>query len=318
MGRTCLAVVLLVSSAFAQFDADTIVRHLKVHLRFTNGLCDPSAHVRLIGSAGPLADRTPDDQCEVNFSNIASGTYHVEVSGERVAESEDLVTATNGTTDFEVDVKNRGMGASPASAGPVVSVADLSVPAKAVKEFDKSNQQLNRQDFPKAIQSLTRAIAIYPSYAAAYNNLGAIYARLGERDKERESLEKAVSLNDHFAAAYLNLGRMNIMGGNFPTAEDDLNKAASNDPSDPTTLVLLTFCQFQDHHLDEAIASSRKAHALAGPHSSAHVIAAKSFEQKHDLPDAISELEQFLKEESTGERADQVRKILDSLRTPHP
>ena len=317
MGRACLAVVLFASSVFAQLDSGTIVRHLKVHLRFTNGACDPSAHVKLIGTAGPLPDRTPDEQCEVDFSNIVSGTYHVEVSGQKFAESEEIITTTNGTSDFEVEVKNRGAGARFAAAGPVVSLADLNVPAKAVKEFDKSNQLLNRQDFSKAIQSLNRAIAIYPSYAAAYNNLGAIYAHLGDRDKEREALEKAVSLNDHFAAAYLNLGRMNIMSGDFPAAEDALNKAVVNDPTDPMALVLLCYSQFQDRHLDDAIASSHKAHGLPGQHSSVHVIAAKSFEHKHDAPDAIAELEVFLKEEPTGERADEARKELTILRAIH-
>jgi Flp pilus assembly protein TadD len=318
MGRTCLAVVLLASSVLAQLDSGTIVRHLKVHLRFTNGVCDLSAHVRLIGTEGPIPDRMPDDQCEVHFSNIASGTYQVEVSGQKFAESEELITTTNGTSDFEIEVKNRGAGARFASAGPVVSMSDLSVPAKAVKEFDKSNQLLNRQDFPKAIQSLNRAIAIYPSYAAAYNNLGAIYARLGNRDKEREALEKAIRLNDHFAAAYLNLGRMNIMSGDFPAAEDALSKAVVNDPTDAMAWVLLCYSQFQDQHLDGAIASSQKAHALPGQHSSVHVIAAKSFEHKHETADSISELEVFLKEEPTGERADQARKVLTSLRAIHP
>ena len=317
MARACLTVVLLVSSALAQFDSDSIVRHVKLRLRFANGGCDSTTHVQLIGTSGPMSDRRPNDQCEVDFVNVPSGTYHVEISGQGFAQTEDIITTTNGTSDFELNLKGSGKPKT-AISGPVVSAADLRVPSKALKEFDKSNELLNRQDLPKAIESLNRAIAIYPSYAAAYNNLGAIYARLGERDKEREALEKAVSVNDHFAAAYLNLGRMDILAGNFPAAEEVLNKAATNDPSDPMTLVFLTFCQFQNHHIEEAIATSRKAHALPGPHASAHVIAAKSFEQKRDLPSAITELEQFLKEESTGERADQARKILDTLRATHP
>jgi len=317
MGRACLAVVLLLSSALAQFDSGTIVGHLKLRLRFANGVCDATTHVQLIGTSGPIPDRRPNDQCEVDFVNVPSGTYHVEVSGRGFAQTEDIITTTNGSSDFELNLK--GSGEQKAWAGgPVVSAADLRIPSKAVKEFDKSNELLNRQDLPKAIQSLNRAIAIYPSYAAAYNNLGAIYARLGQSDKEREALEKAVSLDDHFAAAYLNLGRMNILSGNFLAAEEVLTKAATNDRTDPMTLVLLTFCQFQNHHIDEAIATSHKAHALPGQHASVHVIAAKSSEQKRDVPDAITELEQFLKEEARGERADQARKALDTLRALHP
>jgi Flp pilus assembly protein TadD len=273
--------------------------------------------VQLVGTTGPLLDRRPDDQCEVEFVNVPSGTYHVEISGQGFSQTDELITTTNGSTDFEFEIKGRNDGMSRAPADAVVAAADLSIPAKAQKEFDKSNEQLDRKDYSKAIQSLNRAIAIYPSYAAAYNNLGAIYAHTGDRDKERDAFEKAISLNGHFAAAYLNLGRMNIANDNIPAAEEALSKAVANNPSDPASLVLLSFCQFRDNHLDDAIATSHKAHMLQGEHSSAHMIAAKAFEQKRDAPDAIAELELFLKEEPTGERADQARKDLKILNSIH-
>ena len=317
MGRACLVMVLLASSALAQLDSSTVQRHVKLRLRFSNGSCDLSAHVQLIGTSGPIVDRRPDDQCEVDFLNVPAGTYHVEISGQNFTHTDEIITTTNGTSDFELEVKAANDGTSRTPVGPVVSAADLSIPSKAMKEFDRSNDLINRQDFSKAIQSLNRAIAIYPSYAAAYNNLGTIYARMGERDKEREALEKAVSLNDHLAAAFLNLGRMNIAAGDFHAAEDVLQKAAASDPMDPMALVLLSYCQFQDHHIDEAIASGHKAHALQGTHASVHLISAKAFEQKRDAAGAIAELELFLKEEPTGERAEQARKDLAVLRTIH-
>jgi tetratricopeptide (TPR) repeat protein len=316
MERACLAIVLLASSALAQLDTNP-VSHLKLRLKFTGGGCDPTAHVQLMGTSGPLLDGRPNEQCEVDFANLPSGTYHVEISGQGFSQTDEFITTTNLSTDLEVEIKGGNDPMTAAPAGPTVSAADLSVPAKALKAFDKSNALINRQDFPNAIQSLNRAIAIYPSYAAAYNNLGAIYARLGDRDKEREALEKAIRLDSHLAAAYLNLGRMHIAAKDFPAAEAALQQAVANNPTDPIGLVLLSYCQFEDHHLDDAIASSHRAHALKGGHASVHLIAAKSFEQKHDAPGAIAELEVFLKEEPTGERADQARKDLQILYAIH-
>lgn len=316
MERACLAIVLLASSALAQLETN-MVSHLKLRLKFTNGGCDPTAHVQLMGTSGPPLDGRPNEQCEVDFTNLPSGTYHVEISGQGFSPTDEFITTTDLSTDLEVEIKGRNDPMTAAPAGAMVSAADLNVPAKALKEFDKSNALINRQDFPKAIQSLNRAIAIYPSYAAAYNNLGAIYARLGDRDKEREALQKAISLDGHLAPAYLNLGRMHIAARDFPAAEDALHQAVANNPTDPIGLVLLSYCQLQDHHLDDAIASSHRAHALKGEHSSAHLIAAKSFEQKHDAPGAIAELELFLKEEPTGERAVQARKDLQVLYAIH-
>lgn len=314
MERACLVVLLSVSSAIAQLDSNPIVRHLKLRLSFANGVCDPTARVKLMATNGPMMERNPDDQCEINFVNVPSGRYQVEISGQNFSETEEIITTTDGTTDFELRLKDAAV--TPPS-GPAVSAAALSIPAKAVKEFDKSNQLITRQEFPKAIESLNRAIAIYPSYAAAYNNLGAVYHRLGNRGKEREALLKAVSLDGHLAAAYLNLGRMNIADNDFEAAETMLNKASANNPTDPTTLTLLCYSQYREQHPDDAIASARRAHGLAGQHSSVHLIAAKAFEQKRDAPGAIEELELFLKEEPMGERADQAQKDLKILRSIH-
>jgi tetratricopeptide (TPR) repeat protein len=145
-----------------------------------------------------------------------------------------------------------------------------------------------------------------------------IYARLGDRDREREALQKALSINDHFAPAYVNLGRMNIATGDFPNAESALTKAASYDPRDAMTLVLLAYSELMDKHFDQVIAASRKAHAMQDTHAFVHQLAARAFEQKHDAADAITELQQFLKEEPDGERAALARKELAKVRAiPH-
>ena len=317
MERACLVVLLLASSAFAQFENPTVSRHMKLRLKFANGVCNQSVQVQLIGISGPIENRGPDDQCEVDFVNVPSGTYHVTVSSQGLNQTEETITTTNGITDFDMEVKDPNGGASSANAGPLVSASALSIPAKAVKEFDKSNDLINHQEYQKAIQSLNHAITIYPGYAAAYNNLGAVYQRLGDRAKERDALQKAINLDGHLSAAYLNLGRMDIADNNFPAGEDALSKAASSNPSDPIALVLLSYCQFQNHRFDEAIATSHKAHPLQGQHSSVHLIAAKAFEQKRDASGAIGELELFLKESPTGERSDQARKDLSVLRSIH-
>jgi tetratricopeptide (TPR) repeat protein len=303
----------------AQFDAGTIVPHLRVRVAFVNGFCDRSTYVRLMGRSGSVAEGIANDSCEVNFANIPTGTYHLNVSGQNFNDTDDVVSLSSASSELEVKVKRAN---DPERAGmppsPFVSAADLGIPARAQKEFDKSNELVARQDLTKATQSLNRAIAIYPAYAGAYNNLGVIYARLGDRTKEREALQKAISINDHFAPAYVNLGRMNIAVRDFPSAESALSKASSFDPTDPMTLVLLAYSEFMDRHFDEVIAASQKAHALQGTHAYVHQLAARAFEQKRDAAHAITELEQFLKEEPEGPRADVARKELAAVRAiPH-
>jgi hypothetical protein len=316
MNRSVLAVVLLLAgSLFAQLDPGSALRHVKVHLRFPGGLCDRSARVRLMAINGPIGDRTPDDQCEVDFPNLPSGTYQVEVSGQSFSAVNEMISTSNGATDFELSVTGKSGPSALSSPGPVVSAVALQIPQKALKEFAKSNELISHGDLPKAIQTLNRAIAIYPSYAAAYNNLGAVYQRMGDLEKERAAFEKAVALDAHLAAAYLNLGRMDMAQSRFSSAEENLVKATADNPGDPDIWVLLSFCQLQVRELDAAIASARKAHGLPGDHSSVHLVAAKAFEQKRDAPGAIGELQLFLNEEPAGERAQQAQKDLAVLRS---
>jgi tetratricopeptide (TPR) repeat protein len=313
--RVYVVFLLLVGSVAAQLDTGSVLGRVRVRVDFVNGVCDLSTHVTLMGRSGPVAEGVANEQCEVEFVNIPAGTYHLNVSGRNLADTDNVITPSAGSTDFEVKIRraNDADRAGGAPGGPSVSAVELAIPLRAQKEFDRANELIGKQEFSKAIQSLNRAIAIYPAYAGAYNNLGVIYARLGDRAQEREALQKALSINDHFAPAYVNVGRLNIAAGDFSGAETALNRAAAFDPTDAMTLVLLTYTEFMSRHIDQAIATSRKAHTLPGSHAFAHQVAARAFEQKRDGANAIAELEQFLKEEPEGSRADVARKELAAL-----
>ena len=320
-GGMFVVFLLLVVSAVAQRDADNIIKRVRVRIAFENGGCDASTEVTLIGHSGPLTESATNDQCEVEFHNVPEGTYHVHVSSQSTS-SADLGTiamTSSASVEFEVQVKRpvqQDHFGVPASA--FVSASDLGVPSRARKEFDKANELIGRHELGQAIQRLNRAISICPSYAVAYNNLAVLYARFGEATREREALQKAISLNDHFALAYVNLGRMNVAAGDFPAAETALVKASAFDPSDPMALILLSWAEFNQRRFDEAIATSRKAHALEKPHAFVHRVAARAFEQQRQLTSAIAELGLFLKEEPTGPRADAARKELEVVKAALP
>ncbi len=317
-GRMFVVFLLLAGSVAAQLDAGNVVRRVRVRVAFGSGGCDAFAHVTLIGHGGPVAESAADDQCQVDFFNVPEGTYHLNVSGSNFAKADSgsINMTSGGPTEFDVQVErpnelSRNYGVS---GSAFVSASDLRVPNRARKEFDKASELIGQEDLAQAIQKLNKAISIYPAYAVAYNNLGVIYSRLGDGVREREALQKAISLNDHFALAYVNVGRMNIAVGDFPGAETALGKAATFDPTDPMTLILLSYSEFMDRRFDEAIATCRKAHALEKPHAFVHRVAARAFEQQKEGASAIAELELFLKEEPRGPRADAARKELETVK----
>ena len=309
--RGVVVLLLLAGSVAAQSVAGSTIRHVRVRVALPNEDCSYSVQVRLVGLNGFNAEANTNDHCEVGFESVPAGTYQVSVSRQNFATSNSTITFSTTSTDLEMKVPRvNDPGHIDGTAAPIVSAADLAIPCKAQKKLARAQELSDRHDYKKAIQTLKEAIAIYPAYTAAYTNLGVAYARLGDRVKEREALQQAVGISDHFAPAHANLARMDMAASDFAGAEAEFSKAASYDPMDATTLSLLTYAEFMNHHFDLAIATSRRAHALHAPHAYAHQVAAQIYEQMSDGVDAIAELELFLKEDPTNERADMVRKEL--------
>jgi tetratricopeptide (TPR) repeat protein len=299
------------------------VGNVKVKLVYSDGrACNIQAHVKLMGDAGStrVVEGFTDDGCTIEFSAVRVGTYHVVVSGEGI-ESADSgafeLDSRKVTQSLEVVVTRVGEANAVAPMNPhghTVAAGDLNIPRDARKEFDKASDLMAKENWKKAVDHLNKALVIYPKYAAAYNNLGVIRGKLGDRPGERDALQKAVSLNSHFAPAYANLAKMAIVDRNYPEAESLLSKATAADPEDAQTLVLLANVELLDQHYDDAIANCRKVHSMAHDSQAlVHYIAARALEHESRPADAVAELQTFLKEEPSGPRADAVRKEMAGL-----
>jgi tetratricopeptide (TPR) repeat protein len=313
-----LSVAALVPRSAAQISAASR-GNLKVRLFFTDGHpCTLRVQVQLMISAStsPTGEQYTNDEGTASFDGIEVGNYHVVVSGDGIQQTDSglfQVDARKGTQHLDLTVKRTDEGKAKMPVAPTVSAMDLNVPKKAQKEFDQANESIAQQDWKKALEQLNKAVEAYPNYVAAYNNLAVVYARLGDRQDERQALQKAVSLDAHFAPAFANLGKMAITDHNYPEAETYLSKANAADPNDSQTLVLLAQVELLDQHYDEAIAHCHQAHSTSQAHALAHYIAARAFEHENRPGDAISELQTFLEEEPSGGRADAVRKEVAGL-----
>ncbi len=292
-----------------------------VHIVFDNDRsAGPNLYVQLMDGSGntPISNTYTDSNGQSYFSGVRVGIYHVVVSGDGIQTTESRtfevderkVTQSQYVTVHRVD----DSGPKPAKAqSSMISASSLNVPPKAQKELDKANEAMAQHDWKKALERLNKAIAIDPRYAAAYNNLGVLYARMDDSGHEREALEKAISLDDHFAAPCVNLAKLYLREKNFPNAETLLQKSASVDPNNAESLMLLADAQYMNQHYDAAITSARAAHASPGPHPAfVHYIAARAYDKENRRAEALAELEIFLKEEPTGPRADYVRAAIQS------
>jgi len=319
-GRLALVLFSLLPAASGQVNLGPAMGAIvRVRVSFADGgACGPSTEVALIGSRGfTLAENSLNDQCVAEFFDVPAGNYQVKVRGAEIARGDTEFAVSPGMLQT-LEVEARHAGRADEIQGPTasafVSIAELGIPSGAEREFKKANGLIRKQQWTKATERLRRAIAIYPQYAAAYNNLGAVYARMGDMAKARASFEKAITVNDHLALAYLNLGRVSFTEKDFPGVEASIEKALSLAPPDAAELMLLAYAELADHRLDQAIATGRQAHrSQLTAHAWLHVLAAKADALEGKSEDCARELQQYLNEEPTGTRADQVRHALANL-----
>jgi Flp pilus assembly protein TadD len=299
---------------------------INVHIVYAGGhAAGQNLHVQLMtgGSSTPLSEAFTNDRGEAAFYAAKGGIYHVVVSGEGIEEADSggfEVETRNTTQQLYVTVHSTASTSKQTAGGPQsVSAVDLNVPKGAKKEFDEGNKAMASQDWAKAIQLLERAIAIYPKYALAYNNMGVAYGRMNEPAKERAALGKAISLNDHFVPAYLNLAKMFLREQDAARAETLLESALRAEPENVETMTLLAEAQLLNKQYGAAIAGASKVHAL--PHQNfavVHYIAARAYERQNQPQGALAQLQIFLTEEPNGARADHIREEITQIKKSQP
>ena len=196
----------------------------------------------------------------------------------------------------------------------MIDVTDLQTSPKALAEFHKAEDAIQHQDWAKAIERYQKALAIDPKFAAAYNNLGYAYARIGDGAHQREALDHAIELNRHAVEPLMNRGLLALQEKDKATAENLLDQAIRLDPQNAEALILLTRAQLMNAHYDEALVTVRQLDAA--PHAKypvIHYLAARAFEAERKIAQAAAQLRQFLQEEPQGARADAARQELAQL-----
>jgi tetratricopeptide (TPR) repeat protein len=297
------------------------VGNIRVHVENSdNRAAGHHLRVRLMNGASStqVSENFTDEQGVSQFAGVPIGEYHILVSGDGIQEAD--------SGQFEVDRRKLSQSIyitvrpseetkGQAEQGlPSVSKAELLIPANARKESDRATKAMGEQDWGTAVQHLKRAIELYADYAMAYNNLGVVYGHLNDSAHEKEALQKAIEIDSHFASPNVNLAKLCLREQDTSQAQTLLENANRAEPNNPETMTLLAQAQLLNKHFDAAIGTAHDVHAI--PHANfavVHYIAARAMEREGHSQEALAELQVFLTEESTGARADQVRKEIAQL-----
>ncbi len=195
-----------------------------------------------------------------------------------------------------------------------VDAWELAVPPKAAQEMAHGNEAIRRGEWRNAIRSFEAAIAAFPEYAVAYNNLGIVYVRISEADRAIGAFERAIRLNDHLSMAYVNEARLLQTQGHLTDAERLLKKVLSYDPRYGDALLLLAFVEYRQHNYDEAVGHARSALAVdAAQYVLAHFVVGMALQAESKFDAAAAEYRTFLKQAPQSPYAVRARARLEQV-----
>lgn len=327
---TCFPLILLISPALGQHAGGSQLQggnhSVEVHLTDQNGRpLNLTLRIQVLSESGMrLAEAYSNrEQGVAEFEGFPSGSFQLLVVG---AEIETVtvpfqIYATEGTHReyVKVDVKSTAPPGTEASPGtdPSVSAQDLSVPASAREEFEKGMDAYAKGEDKVAESALQQAVAMYPSYVRAHNNLGVLYLKAGLKDKALTEFYKAVEFDPKFAPGYVNLARVSISEGNFAEAEPALKKAIEVDPSALNAMKLLCQTEFARNEYPQFLQTARHVHQLSHEpqFSDLHLVSAEILIGQGKKQEASAEYQMFIDENPGDPRANKVKDLIARLKS---
>jgi Tfp pilus assembly protein PilF len=318
-----LSLILLLSLAINPFTPQNFFL-LIVTVRDDTGHAVPSIRVSLEDeSSQPLTTRFADGSGRVQFRGLRAGNYRirVETAGtpyEPVIVPVPLESMTNSsinrsTTDVPtpVDIVLRKRKTSDGST-PAVVFSQV-VPPNAREEFNRGVSSLNNKD--GGIDSLKKAVEIFPDYFDALELLGTQYAKLAQYEQAAPVLVRALAVNDKTPISMYWLGFSYLKLNRINESIEWLQNAASRDGANPNVFMALGLAYGSNNSLDQAEAALKTAYKVGGPSAAdSHLYLAGLYNKRERFGEAWRELELYLKEAKGLKDTTQIKEMISKLK----
>jgi tetratricopeptide (TPR) repeat protein len=173
--------------------------------------------VRLENIRGTKTTAFTDSLGQFDFAGLLPGIYYVVVDGDNHQDGGTITVEVFPNAPSIVTLMVRLSTPKPAKKATSVSAGELSqkVPSAAQKEFKRASTASKQGKTELAITHYRKAIAIYPNYLMARNDLGAQLMTLEKLDEAAEELRAAIAIDPKAFNPRLNLGMVLVKQHNF-------------------------------------------------------------------------------------------------------
>jgi Tetratricopeptide repeat len=209
--------------------------------------------------------------------------------------------------------------------GMTLSATPYRAPKDALKAYEKGMESARKSKFADAEKYFNQAVGLYPKYADAWFELGAVLQKQNQKDGARTAYLQATMINSKFLPPYVSLATMAFAIGNWPEVLQFTDHILELDPLNKTKvtgyIVDLDPWNSAEAYFYNAMANYKLGNVEAAEKSALkaeHVDLRTSFPQLHlllgeiharknDYAAAIPEIRKYLELAPHAPDADQVR-----------
>jgi tetratricopeptide (TPR) repeat protein len=151
---------------------------------------------------------------------------------------------------------------------PARSETDASAPKNAQKAYDKGMDAAAKSKWQEAVDSFTKATALYPKYASAWLSLGILQAGSNNVEGARKSYAEAMAADGKFPLPHLQAAELEVMAAAWERVAEYANKAIQIEPdSFPRAYLLNATANLNLRRYDKVAESAAKGLELDPDHS---------------------------------------------------
>lgn len=254
------------------------------------------------------------------FKRIPAGTYVLTVATPRHGSSSMTIAVTASFADPKGQVHTSiQMNLNQTRLDSRISIAELAVPEKAWKEYQKAQDELSQSHTDAAVTHLRRALKAAPEFPTALNTLGTICYQTGKFKEAEEYFRQALDLDPDLYPPLVNLGGALLSLGQFEQALEVNLRARERRPSDPLARSQLGLSYEGLEEWDKAITSLQVAKRLEPGHfSNPQLSLARLLLKQGRLEASVKEYEEFLSLYPDSSHAEGVRRFVESVHQQQP
>jgi Tfp pilus assembly protein PilF len=304
--------LLLLLASFASVSAQTQGTNVLEGKVITPSGTQPTTpvRVRLTFNGRPIHETFTDLSGRFTFPGLKSGTYQLTAEGDELTFETTSVTADipafgPAGQGFTQDIQLRPIIHKPNSGAGVVNAFTQNVPAAARQALEAGLKSAEEGKAPEAIESLRKAIEIFPKYFDAHLQLGNVFLKTDRLQEAIAELDKAREINPNDERAYQSFGLLLMKQRNYAVAVAVFAEAARLNPENPVNAVMRATALIhqaagseaeRSHLLSSAEIALSQASTLSENRLKPDALTmALFYELKGDPERAAAELESYMK-----------------------